>query len=114
MSKCWAPPRSRISSTVRAPAIPLPMTTSRCLSISGDLHEPDVEKDCRFQALGRRDQDFDLCAWRNVFEYCERHVNGALGSDRKVAHRRTSRGEFEIDHFGRGIAGSEIDGLGTL
>jgi hypothetical protein len=35
MSNCAAPPRARTSSTARAPAMPLPMTTSLVLGMLG-------------------------------------------------------------------------------
>src|SRR5579872_1592614 len=99
ISKSSAPPRARISSTARAPAIPFPMTTSRCLLMgvpplrqaskesdrsSVGLEKADVEHHCAGHALRGGDQHGEFAFGEDVFHDRQWDVNAGLGADREI------------------------------
>ena len=88
MSNWSAPPRARISSTVRAPAMPLPMTTSFVfLAIVQISIEADVDEHRAADAFRRAHGELELALRVDVLHDRELHVDGALRADREVAHR---------------------------
>ena len=105
MSNCSAPPRARISSTVRAPAMPLPTTTSRLLVRAVgrravdhviSLHQPEVDDDGAATARPARRRAARARCRRQVLDDPQRHVRGALGADREVPHRLPSRNSTTV------------------
>ena len=85
-----APPRARISSTVRAPAMPLPITTRRgrrFASQSDARTRPRSTTTVPVTPARRGELQLDHRAAVEVLDHPQRHVHVALGADREVAHR---------------------------
>ena len=77
---------------MRAPAIPLPMTTSLCFFFHYAISmNPTSTSTDDFSPCGPAASSSIGAAGRKVFKHCKRHVNGALGTYREIAHRLAFR-----------------------
>src|SRR5689334_9935915 len=126
MSNMSAPLRASTSSTARAPAMPLPITTNFRLPMAysqgrwqereeaSDFHQADVEHDRAGHALGRREKDLQLGFRKQVLDHGERHMEDSLGADREVAHGSAVLGQDQINQLVQRVAGAEVDQLGAL
>src|SRR3978361_535437 len=90
MSNCSAPPRASTSSTARAPAMPLPMTTNCCFAMGKflpvlELDDAEVEHDGAADPGGGAEEHLDLRVRLQIFHHRQRHVDAGLGADREGA-----------------------------
>src|SRR5450432_3033275 len=113
MSNKERPPRARISSTARAPAMPFPMTTNRCLPIrhssrfvlwllggaSVELVESEVDDGRPSGALRRGNTELELALGEDVFDDRQGDVLCGARADREVAHRFAVPHEDETDQL---------------
>src|SRR5229473_4275702 len=117
MSNCSAPPRASTSSTARAPAMPLPTTTSFIFGIcqllehtlstpQSNFMQPDVHHQVPSGSRRSGQQEFELRLGRKVFNDDKRHVLARFGADREVAHDLAVAQQHEIDQFSARIAGA--------
>ena len=67
-----------------------------------------------FSDFRRRQQNFDFTSRRNIFEHRQRHMDGAFGRHREIAHDPAAARQHQINHFRSRITRAEIDGLGAL
>src|SRR5580700_2566959 len=117
MSNMLPPPRTRTSSTARAPAMPLPMTTSFFLSIRllppnrSDFQQADVNHECTLRSGWCREEYFEPGLRRYVLDEGEGNVLRALCCNREIAHRLAVAHEHKVDHLGARISGAHIDEL---
>src|ERR1017187_836155 len=79
-----------------------------------DLHKADVEDDGRFHSGRAGDKNLNRRVRIDIFEYGKRHVNGAFRSDWEITHDFAAGYQDQIDHLGRRISGTEVNGLGAL
>src|SRR5450432_3626685 len=90
----WSPPpRASTSSTARAPAMPLPMTTSFSLVMSrllppwSDFQHADVDHQRSLHARRRGEEHFELGFGKDVLDDGERNVFRTFRGEREIAHR---------------------------
>src|SRR5580704_12240978 len=106
MSNISPPPRARTSSTARAPAMPLPMTTSFFLFIRlllahrSDFQHADVNHECTLHSGWCRKEHFEPGLRRYILDDGERDVLRALCCNREIAHRLAITHEHNVDHLG--------------
>src|ERR1700694_786967 len=127
--------RFRISSTARTPAMPLPITTSCALVVgcplwsagavsrrvvianvlplvaSLNFNEAEVDDDGAAHSFGGCNEDFENGVGEQILDHPQRHVGGALGGDREVAHRVAVADQDHTDHFVRAVAAAKIHRL---
>src|SRR5580693_4049059 len=115
MLKSSPPPRPRISSTVRAPDMPLPMTTRlRFAPIGSNLHEAEVYHDFPGETFGRRYHQFDHGVGQDVVANRVRHVNPTLRPAGEQPHRFAVVMQCQVEKFPGRIADSAVDQMGAL
>src|ERR1700709_1686358 len=115
-----------ISSTARAPAMPLPITMRRAVSpgvmgvvlfwtwmdnAGSDLDEPDVDDDVPAGAGGRGEMDLDVGLREQGLAAPQRDVRGRSRADREQAHRLPVAHDRDGDELGAGVAATEVDEL---
>ena len=131
IGNCSPPPRSRISSTERAPAMPLPTTTRRArvstvvVQVQGGQTFDAAAEDGGHTSTRPRSTTSSpvtpsgaaACSSTTVppvevLDHPERHVHVALGADREVAHRLAVAHQQHVDQLVGGVAAAEVQRLG--
>src|ERR1700722_4436395 len=117
---CSVPPRARISSTARTPAMPLPTTTRAkragvVMNISSmrlDFDEPEIDEDRAAQSVRGGDEQLEDGVGDQVFDDSKWHMHTVFGAHREVPHRGAIAHHDDGDQFGRAVAAAEVDRLG--
>src|SRR5262249_50089000 len=108
---CSLPPRARISSTVRAPAIPFPITTSFCFSVitqSPEIRYPAQPKSPSYWEQLTKPQ----CGYRDGgLPPPQAALNRSFGANREVTHGCAIAGQDQVNQFGRSVAGAKVNRL---
>src|SRR6478609_11190407 len=82
-----APPRAKISSTARAPAMPLPMTTNfSLLAMLLNLQQTHIDDDRPVEPFRRTDTQLELALGIDVLDDRQRDVHRFFGAHGEQAH----------------------------